>query len=184
MPVAVHGGVGGSDSAGSGRFAHTVFVDMRARFAASTDPRRIFKVTLEAASAAGLVGARRVLDSTPLYDAVATMDTVTLIRSAVHGLLRVTDSESPPSFVRRSAAATTTSRTPSRRTTGTTPKPVRRWSTRGPVTPMGVCGCWRAASWMARPPRPPRCWRPSSAKTWKMQRMACFASPAGWPPTG
>ncbi|HEX7266021.1 MAG TPA: hypothetical protein VF256_01195, partial [Streptosporangiaceae bacterium] len=38
---------------------------------------------------AGLVGRRRVLDSTPLYDAVATMDTVTLIRSALRGLLKV-----------------------------------------------------------------------------------------------
>jgi hypothetical protein len=28
-----------------------------------------------------------VLDSTPLYDAVATMDTITLIRSAIRGLL-------------------------------------------------------------------------------------------------
>jgi len=35
-----------------------------------------------------LVGAKRVLDSTPLYDAVATMDTVTLIRSAIRALLR------------------------------------------------------------------------------------------------
>jgi hypothetical protein len=30
-----------------------------------------------------LVGRKRVLDSTPLYDAVATQDTVTLIRSAI-----------------------------------------------------------------------------------------------------
>src|ERR1700690_4303912 len=36
---------------------------------------------------AGLVGCRRVLDSTPLYDSVATMDTVTLVRSAIRGLL-------------------------------------------------------------------------------------------------
>ncbi|MFG1955335.1 transposase [Micromonospora sp. NPDC048830] len=36
---------------------------------------------------AGLLGRRRVLDSTPLYDAVATMDTITLIRSAIRGLL-------------------------------------------------------------------------------------------------
>jgi hypothetical protein len=48
-------------------------------------------VTVEAASAAGVVGAKRVLDSTPLYDAVATMDTVTLIRSAIRGLLKVAD---------------------------------------------------------------------------------------------
>ena len=43
--------------------------------------------------AAGLVGRRRVLDSTPLYDAVATMDTVTLVRSAIRGLLRACDGE-------------------------------------------------------------------------------------------
>jgi len=45
-------------------------------------------VALQAASAAGLVGSKRVLDSTPLYDAVATMDTITLIRSAIRGLLK------------------------------------------------------------------------------------------------
>lgn len=72
-------------------FSHTVLVDMRARLEASDDERRIFNVTVEAAGAAGLVGAKRVLDSTPLYDAVATMDTITLIRSAVRGLLRVAD---------------------------------------------------------------------------------------------
>ena len=86
-------GVGGYDCGGWGRFAHTVLVDMRARLDASDAPRRIFEVTVEAASAAGLVGAKRVLDSTPLYDAVATMDTITLIRSAIRGLLRVADGE-------------------------------------------------------------------------------------------
>ncbi len=74
-------------------FVHTVLVDMRARLARSKRPDRIFEVTLEAAREAGLVGRRRVLDSTPLYDAVATMDTVTLIRSAIRGLLNVADAE-------------------------------------------------------------------------------------------
>ena len=74
-----------------GSFAHTVLVDMRARLDASASPRRIFEVTVAAAGAAGLVGHKRVLDSTPLYDAVATMDTVTLIRSAIRGLLKVAD---------------------------------------------------------------------------------------------
>src|SRR3954449_1920309 len=69
-------------------FVHTVLVDMRARLAASERPDRIFEVVLETAERAGLVGRRRVLDSTALYDAVATMDTVTLIRSAIRGLLR------------------------------------------------------------------------------------------------
>ncbi|MGI8807026.1 MAG: transposase, partial [Acidimicrobiales bacterium] len=72
-----------------GSFSHTVLVDMRARLDASERPKRIFEVTVEAAGAAGLVGAKRVLDSTPLYDAVATMDTITLVRSAIRGLLKV-----------------------------------------------------------------------------------------------
>jgi hypothetical protein len=84
-------GVGGYDGEGWAQFAHTVLVDMRARLAKSKDPRRIFRVALEAASAAGLVGTKRVLDSTPLYDAVATMDTITLIRSAIRALLKVAE---------------------------------------------------------------------------------------------
>ncbi|MEC3982875.1 transposase, partial [Amycolatopsis sp. H20-H5] len=74
-------------------FVHTVLVDMRARLARSDRPDRIFEVTLDVARRAGLVGRKRVLDSTPLYDAVATMDTVTLIRSAIRGLLAVAGTE-------------------------------------------------------------------------------------------
>jgi hypothetical protein len=74
-------------------FVHTVLVDMRARLAGSERPDRIFEVTLAAAKAAGLVGRKRVLDSTPLYDAVATMDTVTLVRSAIRGLLKAADAD-------------------------------------------------------------------------------------------
>ena len=77
-------------------FAHTVLVDMRARLARSERPRRIFERTLEVARSAGLVGARRVLDSTPLYDAVATMDTVTLVRSAIRGVLTVAGEREEP----------------------------------------------------------------------------------------
>jgi hypothetical protein len=47
-------------------FVHTVLVDMRARLARSEHPDRIFEVTLAAARQAGLIGRRRVLDSTPL----------------------------------------------------------------------------------------------------------------------
>ena len=76
-------------------FAHTVLVDMRARLARSERPNRIFERTLEVAQVAGLVGARRVLDSTPLYDAVATMDTVTLVRSAIRGVLATAGDREP-----------------------------------------------------------------------------------------
>src|SRR6516165_4700817 len=84
-------GVGSYDCGGWGSFAHTVLVDMRARLDASGDKRRIFNRSVEVAGEAGLVGAKRVLDSTPLYDAVATMDTVTLMRSAIRGLFKVAD---------------------------------------------------------------------------------------------
>jgi hypothetical protein len=81
-------GVGGWDNAEHRvSFAHTVLVDMRERLRRSDRPDRIFEVALDTARQAGLIGRKRVLDSTPLYDAVATMDTVTLIRSAVRGLL-------------------------------------------------------------------------------------------------
>ena len=80
--VEVRGGRAGFRLPG---FVHTVLVDMRARLAASARPDRIFQAALAAAGAAGLVGRKRVLDSTPLYDAVATMDTVTLIRRRFAG---------------------------------------------------------------------------------------------------
>src|SRR5271166_1150204 len=72
-------------------FVHTVLVDMRARLRESERPHRIFEAALEMAKGAGLVGRKRVLDSTALYDAVATQDTVTMIRSAIRGVLKLAD---------------------------------------------------------------------------------------------
>ena len=74
-------------------FVHTVLVDMRARLARSDRPDRIFEAVLDVARQAGVVGRKRALDSTPLYDAVATMDTITLVRSAIRGLLKVVDGD-------------------------------------------------------------------------------------------
>jgi len=65
-----------------------VLVDLRARLRRSGDPDRIFRVTCDLARQVGLVGVRRVLDSAPLEDAVATQDTVTMVRGAIRGLLR------------------------------------------------------------------------------------------------
>ena len=72
-------------------FVHTVLSGMRARLASSDDPDRIFNATVDVAKAAGLVGRKRVMDSAPIYDAVATQDTVTMIRSAIRGLLKIVD---------------------------------------------------------------------------------------------
>ena len=56
-------------------------------------PNRIFEAALGGAEGAGLIDGKRALDSTPLYDAVATIDTVTLIRSAIRGLLKAADED-------------------------------------------------------------------------------------------
>jgi hypothetical protein len=74
-------------------FVHTVLVEMRERLRKSDKPNRIFEAAVHVAKDAGLVGRKRVLDSTALYDAVATQDTVTLIRSAIRGLLKAADAE-------------------------------------------------------------------------------------------
>lgn len=85
-------GVGGWRQ-GPTSFVHTVLVRTRMRLRASGDPDRVFRVSKRVAAEAGLIGVRRVLDSAPLFDAVATMDTVTLVRSAVRGVLRAADGE-------------------------------------------------------------------------------------------
>jgi hypothetical protein len=77
----------------TGSFVHTVLVELRARLRASADPDRVFRITCELARQAGLVGVRRVLDSAPLFDAVATQDTVTLLRGAIRGVLRACSPE-------------------------------------------------------------------------------------------
>jgi len=93
-------------------FSHTVLVDMRARLARSSRPGRIFEVALGAAKGAGLVGRRRVLDSTALYDAVTTMDTVSLLRSGIRGLLEAAASREPElrALLRRDDAYATSGR--------------------------------------------------------------------------
>ena len=48
-------------------------------------------MVLDAARAAGAVSPRRVLDSAPIYDAVATQDTVTMLRSAIRQTLAAAD---------------------------------------------------------------------------------------------
>jgi hypothetical protein len=69
-------------------FHATVLVGMRNRLRASARPRRLFTDTKQVAAAAGVMGVRaRVLDSTPLYDAVATQDTVTQLRAGIRKLL-------------------------------------------------------------------------------------------------
>ena len=75
-------------------FHPTVLVGMRNRLRASARRRRLFEDTRGAAIESGLMGNRvRVLDSTPIYDSVATQDTVTQLRSAIRKLLRALDQD-------------------------------------------------------------------------------------------
>ena len=77
---------------GTDAFHPTVLVGQRNRLRASERPRRLFEDTKVVARAAGaLKGRARVLDSTPLHDAVATQDTVTQLRAAIRKLLVVLD---------------------------------------------------------------------------------------------
>jgi len=81
---------------GSAAFHPTVLVGMRNRLRASERPRRLFEDVNATARSAGLLrGRRRVLDSTPLLDAVATQDTVTQLRAAIRRLLTVADRDEP-----------------------------------------------------------------------------------------
>lgn len=73
-------------------FHPTVLVGLRNRLRGSDRPRRLFEDTKIAARQAKLLHDRvRVLDSSPIHDAVATQDTVTQLRSAIRKLLSVLD---------------------------------------------------------------------------------------------
>ena len=71
-------------------------VGQRNRLRSSTRPRRLFEDTKVAAREAGaLKGRARVLDSTPIYDAVAAQDIVTQLRAAIRKVLVVLDNSDP-----------------------------------------------------------------------------------------
>jgi hypothetical protein len=75
-------------SVGAEPFHPTVLVGVRNRLRGSERPRRLLDDTVALAKTAGVVTSRiRVLDSTSLYDAVATQDTVTQLRSAIRKVL-------------------------------------------------------------------------------------------------
>jgi hypothetical protein len=75
--------------AGCVAFHPTVLVGQRNRLRVSDRPKRFLEDTKVVARQAGVLkGRARVLDSTAVYDAVATQDTVTQLRAAIRKLLR------------------------------------------------------------------------------------------------
>ncbi len=125
-------------------FAHTVLVDMRSRLARSAAPDRIFEVTLGVAREAGLVGWKRVMDSAPIYDAVSTQDTVTMIRSAIRGLLEAASPAWKASCGLSLSVMMITRPRGNRFGIGTTPTTGPCWSTRSRSTPTHVSIWWTA----------------------------------------
>jgi len=82
---------------GAAAFHPTALVGMRNRLRASARPRRLFEDTKVVARATGAMKNRaRVLDSTPVFDAVATQDTVTQLRAAVRKVLAALDQAGSP----------------------------------------------------------------------------------------
>jgi hypothetical protein len=74
--------------AGYRAFHSTVLVGQRNRLRGSDRPKRFLEDTRVVAREAGVMRDRvRVLDSTPIYDAVSTQDTVTQLRAAIRKVL-------------------------------------------------------------------------------------------------
>ena len=83
--------------AGYRAFHPTVLVGMRNKLRASGRPRRLFEDTKVVARATGAIkGRARVLDSTAVFDAVATQDTVTQLRAAIRKVLAALGSAGSP----------------------------------------------------------------------------------------
>jgi IS5 family transposase len=82
---------------GAESFHPTALVGQRNRLRASQRPRRLFEDTKVVAKETGAMkGRARVLDSTPIFDAVATEDTVTQLRAAIRKVLAALDQSGSP----------------------------------------------------------------------------------------
>jgi hypothetical protein len=137
---------------------------------------------LAVAKEAGLVGCKRVLDSTPLYDAVATQDTVTMIRAAIRGLLRVVDATLGTEI------RAVLDRDDDDKDAG---KPVcdwddkervRRWSRHWRRTDMQRCWSSTARTSGRRWHRLASYWPRYLGKTWRRPPMVALLSPGEWLP--
>jgi Transposase DDE domain/Transposase domain (DUF772) len=83
--------------AGYWAFHPTVLVGVRIKLRASARPRRLFEDTKVVARQTGAMKSRaRVLDSTPVLDAVATQDTVTQLRASIRKVLAALGSAGSP----------------------------------------------------------------------------------------
>ena len=86
-------------------FHSTVLVGVRTRLRASDRPKRFLDDTRVMARQSGVMRDRvRVLDSTPIYDAVTTEDTITQLRAGIRKMLAALRSDYPALAVAARAA--------------------------------------------------------------------------------
>ena len=152
---------GGLDVDGGG-FCHTVLVGMRARLAASSQPRRIFDAVLAAARSAGALSVRRVLDSVPIYDAVATQDTATMLQRAIRAVLAAASDAALGVDAALRGGYASGARA---HCDWDDPGPDRNWWTVSARTRPRCSPRSRAANSTARSARPPSCWPRWPART-------------------
>ncbi len=174
---------------GAESFHPTVLVGMRNRLRASDRPRRLFEDVNTTARAAGLLrGRRRVVDSTPLFDAVATQDTVIQLRAVIRKLLILADRADPEMA---GAVRAPLTRDDDYASLGKPPcdwdDPHAREALVDALVRDATAAAWMlwmAASWTGRSVRLSSCWRWWPAKTSRPAMTGCFASRGGWPGVG
>jgi hypothetical protein len=161
---------------------------MRNRLRASDRPRRLFDEVNTTAAAAGLLrGHRRVIDSTPLFDAVATQDTVIQLRAAIRKVLTAADRANPPLAGAVRAALTRDD------DYATLSKPPCDWDdpkarealvdalVRDAQAALAALDGHQLAGPLAQAPS---CWGWWPAKTSRLSMTGSSASPATWPAIG
>ena len=171
-----------------GRSIRRCWSGMRNRLRASERPRRLFEDTKVAARAAGAIkGRARVLDSTPVYDAVATQDTVTQLRAAIRKVLAALGAARSPLAA---AVRAVLRRDDDYAGPG---KPPCDWDDPAAREALvdelvnDALAALAALEGQAVPLPPARrwtCWRWWPARTSSRVRTGCSGSPGGSPPTG
>ena len=133
----------------------------------------------------GGIGLKRVLDYTPLYDAVATMDTITLMLSAMRGLLEVAGTELEAELRAVIKSGDDYAKKPSA-------KPQLDWDheeARKDLIDSRAKDAYAALALLEGRELAPEvkkrrsCWRACSVRTWKPPRTPPSASPDGSPKT-
>ena len=171
---------------GGAAFHPTALVGMRNRLRASARPRRLFEDTKVVARQSGAMKNRaRVLDSTAVYDAVATQDTVTQLRAAIRKVLAALDRAASPAAAAVRAALR---RDDDYAGAG---KPPCDWddpAAREALVDELVTDALAALGALDGQPLPPvtrwTCWRWWPGRMWSKVRMGCSGSPAELRRTG